>query len=86
MTVISFVNSRNLYQCLRRSVIGSDGCIRVWDLWSLFHAEPSDRDELDSAFYRMDPMNEVEVEAGAILTSITRSRQKGDQNIWFIQV
>ena len=32
-------------------------------------------------------MNEVEVEAGAKLTTIAKSKQTGgDQNIWYIQV
>ncbi len=39
-------------------------------------------------YTRIDPMNEVEVEAGAKLTTIAKSKQAdgGDQNIWYIQV
>ena len=71
-------------------VLGTDGWIRVWDLANIYNAVSMDKDSLERSFFRMDPMNEVEVETGARLKSITKSKQeKGqatDQNIWFVQV
>lgn len=67
--------------------LGSDGWIRVWDLSNICNASQSmEPDVLDNSFFRMDPMNEVEVESGANLTSIAKSKQGGEQNIWFLQV
>ena len=64
--------------------LGSDGWICVWDLANIFNAKPS---EDGSRLFRMDPMNEVEVDTGADLKSIAKSKQQvGDQNLWFIQV
>ena len=64
--------------------VGADGWIRVWDLANVNVG--NDVDEADNAFFRVDPMNEVEVEAGAVLVAIAKSKQAGEQNIWFIQV
>ena len=68
------------------SLLGSDGWIRVWDLENIYNAKSTETNELDNAFFRADPMNEVEVEPGADLKSIVKSKQSGEQNIWFIQV
>ena len=66
--------------------IGSDGWIRVWDLESIFNAKAVDTEESEKGIFRLDPMNEVLVELGAILKSIVKSKkQTEDHNDWFIQ-
>ena len=67
--------------------LGCDGWIRVWDLESIFNAKATDTEDVDKTIFRLDPMNEVQVEVGAVLKSIVRSkRQLEDHNDWFLQV
>ena len=69
------------------ALVGCDGWIRVWDLESIFNAKAIDTEEVDKSLFRLDPMNEVQVEIGSILKSIVRSkRQTEDHNDWFLQV
>ena len=69
------------------SHLGCDGWIRVWDLESIFNAKAVDTEDVDKTLFRLDPMNEVQVEVGAILKSIVRSKRKmEDHNDWFLQV
>ena len=66
---------------------GCDGWIRVWDLESIFNAKAIDTEDVDKTLFCLDPMNEVQVEVGAILKSIVRSkRQMEDHNDWYLQV
>ncbi len=73
----------------------------MWDLGTLFGAslpDEAEEDDLGQLYFRMDPMNEVEVEAGARLTAIVKGKTLpggggggaaaagGEQNIWYIQV
>ncbi len=76
----------------------------MWDLGTLFGAslpDEAEEDDLGQLYFRMDPMNEVEVEAGAKLTAIVKGKTQpgggggaaaaaaaagGEQNIWYIQV
>jgi hypothetical protein len=65
--------------------IGCDGWIRVWDLESICNARSVDS-EADKAIFHLDPMNEVEVEPGAVLKCIAKSKiASEDHNDWFIQ-
>ena len=65
--------------------IGRDGWIRVWDLESICNARATDA-EAEKAVFHLDPMNEVEVEPGAVLMSIAKSKLIAeDNNDWFIQ-
>ena len=59
----------------------------MWDLESIFNAKAIDTEDVDKTIFRLDPMNEVQVEVGAVLKSIVRSkRQLEDHNDWFLQV
>ena len=59
----------------------------MWDLESIFNAKATDTEDVDKTIFRLDPMNEVQVEVGAVLKSIVRSkRQLEDHNDWFLQV
>ena len=66
--------------------IGCDGWIRVWDLESIEQAAPIDNETEDGVFL-LDPMNEIHVSPGAVLRSITKSKEpmKDDENFWFLQ-
>ena len=66
--------------------IGCDGWIRVWDLESIEQAAPIDNESEDGVFL-LDPMNEIHVSPGAVLRSITKSKEamKDDENFWFLQ-
>ena len=64
---------------------GCDGWIRVWDLESICNAKAAETDS-EKALFHLDPMNEIEVEAGAELKSIAKSKiEAEDNNDWFIQ-
>ena len=68
--------------------IGSDGWVRMWDLTKILSAKPTvEEAAAERPIFRLDPMNQVEVESGAELKSIVRSKERSsaDQNIWFIQ-
>ncbi len=75
------------------SISGSDGWIRVWDLHKIYNAEPGAVLNGERPVFRIDPMNEVEVEAEADLVTIVRSSSgvgggaaDDDQaNYWFLQ-
>ena len=46
-----------------------------------------DEDGNEKGIFRLDPMNEVQVEVGANLKSIVKSKKVAeDHNDWFIQV
>ena len=65
--------------------IGCDGWIRVWDLESISNARATGS-ESDKSIFHLDPMNEVEVEPGADLKSIAKSKVLAeDNNDWYIQ-
>ena len=65
--------------------IGCDGWIRVWDLESISNARATGS-ESDKSIFHLDPMNEVEVEPGADLKSIAKSKILAeDNNDWYIQ-
>ena len=54
---------------------------------SIFNAKAVDIEDVDKSVFRLDPMNEVQVEVGAILKSIVKSkRTTEDHNEWFLQV
>lgn len=66
---------------------GSDGWIRVWDLESIFNAKTISSEQSVRSLFRLDPMNEILIEAGAVLKSIVKSKnQADDQTDWIIQV
>ena len=70
-----------------KSFSGCDGWIRVWDLESIYNAKAIDTEDVDKTLFRLDPMNEVHVEVGALLKSIVRSKRRlEDHNDWFLQV
>ena len=59
--------------------------IRVWDLESISNARATGS-ESDKSIFHLDPMNEVEVEPGADLKSIAKSKIVAeDNNDWYIQ-
>ena len=73
---------KKLFLCI---LSGCDGWIRVWDLESICNAKAAETDS-EKALFHLDPMNEIEVEAGAELKSIAKSKiEAEDNNDWFIQ-
>ena len=77
-----FTQKKNPFLCI---LSGCDGWIRVWDLESICNAKAAETDS-EKALFHLDPMNEIEVEAGAELKSIAKSKiEAEDNNDWFIQ-